>query len=131
MKIRVLTPSEVVLEEDVVHVTAEDVTGSLGIRAGHAPMVTPLVPGIVIARGEGGRERFVAVNGGVMMVAEDTVEVVSRHAVAGTDLAGLTDQVVAGFEKEHQEDKANRAAFEKLRMSFLRGVVEFDRATAS
>jgi F-type H+-transporting ATPase subunit epsilon len=131
MRLRVLTPSEVVLEEDVVHVTAEDVTGSLGIRPGHASLVTPLVPGVVIARSEGGREKFVAVNGGVMMVVGDMVEVVSRHAVAGTDLAGLTDKVVAGFEKEHQEDKANRTAFEKLRMSFLRGVVEYDRATAS
>lgn len=131
MRLRVLTPSEVVLEQDVVHVTAEDVTGSLGIRPGHAPMVTPLVPGIVIARSDSGSEKFVAVNGGVMMVVGDTVEVVSRHAVAGADLAGLTNKVVAGFEKEHEEDKANRTAFEKLRMSFLRGVVEFDRATAS
>jgi len=130
MKLRILTPSEVVLEQDVVHVTVEDVTGSLGIRPGHAPLVTPLVPGVVIARGSGGVEKFVAVNGGVMMVSDDSVEIVSRHAVAGTDIAGLTDRVVAGFEKEHEEDKVNRAAFEKLRMSFLRGVVEYDRATA-
>ena len=40
MKLRILTPTEVLLDKDVVHVTAEDATGSLGIRPGHAALVT-------------------------------------------------------------------------------------------
>ncbi len=130
MKLRVLTPTEVILEQDVVHVTAEDSTGSLGIRSGHAALVTPLVPGVVMARGTDGTERYVAVNGGVMLVGGDTIEVVSRHAVADNDLHHLQDTVVAGFEKEVQGDRTNRAAFEKLRMSFMRGVLDYDRADA-
>ncbi len=31
MKLRVMTPTRVVLEQDVAHVTAEDATGSLGL----------------------------------------------------------------------------------------------------
>jgi F-type H+-transporting ATPase subunit epsilon len=127
MRLRVLTPTEVVTDRDVAHVTAEDPTGSLGIRPGHAPLVTPLVPGIVVVRGADGREDYVAVNGGVMLVGGDTVEIVSRQAVAGNHLAGLEDDVLAGFEREIDEDKANRAAFEKLRVSFLRGVLDYDR----
>ena len=130
MKLRILTPSEVILDEEVAHVTAEDQTGSLGIRQGHATLMTPLVPGIVIARRNGGSERYVAVNGGVMLVDNDTVEIVSRQAVAGADMAQLETNVVAGFEKENDDDRANRAAFEKLRISFMRGVVEFDKADA-
>jgi len=128
MKLRVLTPSEVILEQDVTHVTAEDPTGSLGIRPGHATLMTPLVPGIVIARSESGSQRYVAVNGGVMLVDSNTVEIVSRQAVTGTDRAELETKVVAGFEKDNDDDRANRAAFEKLRISFMRGVVELDRA---
>jgi F-type H+-transporting ATPase subunit epsilon len=131
MNVRVLTPAEVVLDREAVHITAEGPTGSLGIRPGHAPLVTPLVPGIVLARGVDGREEYVAVNGGVMLVGGDTVEIVSRQAVAGRDLARLEADVVAGFEKELEEDKANRAAFEKLRMSFLRGVLDYDRVDAA
>jgi len=128
MKLRVLTPSEVILEQDVTHVTAEDPTGSLGIRPGHATLMTPLVPGIVIARSESGSQRYVAVNGGVMLVDSNTVEIVSRQAVTGTDRAELETKVVAGFEKDNDDDRANRAAFEKMRISFMRGVVELDRA---
>lgn len=128
MKLRILTPSEVILEQDVAHVTAEDPTGSLGIRRGHAALITPLVPGIVIARSESGSERYVAVNGGVMLVDGNTVEIVARQAVAGTNTAELEAEVVARFENDDDDDRANRAAFEKLRISFLRGVVELEGA---
>ena len=127
MKLRILTPTEIVLEKDAVHVTVEDQTGSLGIRPGHASLVTALVPGIVQARTEGGSAHYVAVNGGVMLVGGDLVEIVSRQAVVGTDLAHLENNVLSEFEKDVKEDRANRAAFEKLRVSFMRGVIEYDK----
>jgi F-type H+-transporting ATPase subunit epsilon len=128
VKVRILTPSEVVLDEEAEHVTAEDASGSLGIREDHATLVTALVPGIVRVRGGSQTERYVAVNGGMMLVNGNVVEIVSRQAVMGNDLASLEENVVAGFERDVQEDKVNRAAFEKLRLSFLRGVVEMDKA---
>jgi len=131
VKLRVLTPSEVILEQDVAHVTVEDPTGSLGIRPGHATLMTPLVPGVVVARTERGSEYYVAVNGGVMLVDKDAVEIVARQAIAGTSAAELESNVVAGFEKDSDDARANRAAFEKLRISFMRGVVELDRADES
>ena len=107
MKLRVLTPGEIVLEEDVGHVRVEELAGSLGIRAGHAPLVTALVPGILIARLAGGRERYVALNGGVMVVTPQMVEVVSRQAVASDELGGLESTVLAQFQKVAQEQQAN------------------------
>jgi len=126
-----MTPTDVVIEQEVVHVTVEDTTGSLGIRTGHAVLVTALVPGIVIARSRDGSEKYAAVNGGVMLVGADSVEIVSRRAVTGTDLEHLEATVVAGFEKDAAEDRTNRAAFEKMRVKFMKGVLEFDRAEIS
>ena len=128
MKVRVLTPTEVVLERDAAHVTVEDPTGSLGIRPGHAPLVTPLVQGILIARDANGSERYVAVDGGVAVVNDDVVEVATRQAVAGDDLAHLEDTVLVEFEKHAEEDRTNQVAFEKMRISFLRNVLEAERA---
>ena len=130
MKLRVLTPTEVVLDEDVIHVTVEDPTGSLGIRPGHAPLVTPLVRGILMARRTGGGEHYAALNGGVMLVSRDLVEVVSRQAVASDDLGHLEDTVLAQFEKEADADLTNHVAFEKMRISFMRRVLEMDTAGA-
>ena len=128
MELKVFTPAEVVLECEVEHVTAEDVTGSLGMRTGHASMVTPLVRGIVIARAPDGVERYVAVDRGVLMVANDLVQVVSRQAIAGDDLAELERTALARFEQEEDKDRANHVAFEKLRLSFMRGVLELEMA---
>ena len=128
MKLRVLTPTDVVLDEDVVHVTVEDPTGSLGIRPGHAPLVTPLVRGILMARRPGGAEHYAAVNGGVMLVSRDRVEVVSRQAVASDDLRHLEDTVLAQFDKEADADRANHVAFERMRINFMRRVLEMDTA---
>ena len=130
MKVRVLTPSRVVLEADAVHVTAEDLTGSLGIRPGHAPLVTALVRGILTVRSRGGRERHVAVNGGVMVVRPDLVEVVSRQAVASDDFQRLEGTVLAQFDSEAREQQANHVAFEKMRVRFMRSILEIERAGA-
>ncbi len=119
MKLRVFTPTEVVLDEVVVHVTVEDPTGSLGIRPGHAPLVTPLVQGILIARSPGGKERYLALNGGVALVNRDVVEVVSRQAVQSDDLEHL--------EQKAEEDRTNFVAFEKLRLSFMRRLLELEK----
>lgn len=130
MRLRITTPTAVAFDEDVVHVTAEDPTGSLGVRPGHAALVTALVPGVVVARRPDGAERYVAVNGGVMLVDGERVEIVSRQAEAGADLARLEGAVLAGFEKEAAEDRVNRSAFEKMRARFLRSMLEFERAEA-
>jgi len=40
VNVRVITPTEVVLDLEATHVTVEDITGSLGFRPGHLPLVT-------------------------------------------------------------------------------------------
>jgi len=128
MKLRVFTPTEVVLECEAAHVTAEDHTGSLGIRPGHAPLVTPLVRGILEVRTPDGEEHFVAVNRGVMLVNRDVVEVVSRQAVRSANLADLERDSLAQFEAEEDLDRTNRVAFERLRIGFMRSVLAMEQA---
>lgn len=127
MKLRVFTPTEVVIETDAQHVTAEDPTGSLGIRPGHAPLVTPLAKGILTVRTEEG-ERYAAVNGGVMIVTGDRVDVVSRQAIAGDDLAHLEENVLGSFFEASEQEKKNLVAFEKMRLDFMKRMMEFQRA---
>ncbi|NLW49882.1 MAG: hypothetical protein GXY85_03440 [Candidatus Brocadiaceae bacterium] len=127
MKLRVFTPTEIVLEEDVVHVTVEDPTGSIGIRPGHAPLVTPLVQSILVARPAEGRQRYLALDGGVAIVNRDVVEIVSRQAVESDDPAHLEDSVLAEFERRTEEEKSSFVAFEKMRLSFMRRLLELEK----
>jgi F-type H+-transporting ATPase subunit epsilon len=127
VKLRVFTPTEVVFEDEVAHVTVEDPTGSLGIRPGHAPLVTPLVQGILVARAADGRERYLALDGGVALVNRDVMEVVSRQAVESDDLAHLEETVLGEFERRADEEKSSFVAFEKMRLSFMRRLLELEK----
>ena len=128
MRLQVMSCTAVVLDQEAVHVTVEDPTGSLGIRPGHAPLVTPLVQGIVHVRTQTGSTTYVAVNGGVMVVTPDQVRIASRQAVAGSDLRHLETTVLQQFEAEAEADRTNHTAFEKMRLSFLRRVTDFERS---
>jgi len=128
VRLCVFTPTDVVLDEEVAHVTVEDPTGSLGVRSGHAPLVTPLVQGILVARLRDGGERYLALDGGVALVNRDVMEVVSRRAVESDDIAHLEDNVLTQFAMRAAEDRTNFVAFEKMRLSFMRRLLELEKA---
>ena len=107
--------------------TVEDPTGSLGVRPGHAPLVTPLVRGILTARAPGGHERYLALDGGVLLVSGDVVEVVSRQAVESDDLDHLEQNVVSKFVGQAEQDQTNFVAFEKMRLAFMRRLLDLEK----
>ncbi len=68
MKLTVVTPQAVVVDENVSSIRAEDASGSFGILDRHADMLTALEVSVLIYRDRGGREQFVAVRGGLLTV---------------------------------------------------------------
>ncbi|PKH23532.1 F0F1 ATP synthase subunit epsilon [Enterobacterales bacterium CwR94] len=60
--------------------------GELGIRPGHAPLLTAIKPGMVRIVKQGGDEEFIYLSGGVLEVQPQSVTVLSDTAIRGTDL---------------------------------------------
>ena len=59
MRLTIATPLAILLETgDVVHLRAEDETGSFGILAGHADFLTALSVSVVTWRGQRGAARM-------------------------------------------------------------------------
>jgi ATP synthase protein I len=82
MRLRIVTPLSVVVDEDADSLRAEDASGSFGIRPGHAPFLTALAVSIVSWK-TAGLERFCALRGGVLTVTGgSTVAIATREAVA-------------------------------------------------
>ena len=62
--LRVVTPDRTVLDRKVASVQFEGIDGSYGIMAGHAPLMTGTVPGIVVIQHtDGSREGLLVTNG--------------------------------------------------------------------
>jgi F-type H+-transporting ATPase subunit beta len=72
MRLRIVTPLSVVVDEDVDSLRAEDASGSFGILPGHAPFLTALSISIVSWR-KNDSEGFCAVRGGVMTVGTNAM----------------------------------------------------------
>lgn len=129
MRLRVTTPTSVVMDDEVTYVQAEDPGGRFGILPGHEPLVTAVAPSIVIywqAAGEGIREGYVAINHGVLRVAEDEVQIAVREAVAGDDLARLRDQVREARRQRSARAHRSVRSLYQMQITAWRRLVEYE-----
>lgn len=89
MKLRVLTPLCVVVDEDGVEaLRAEDATGGFGLLPGHADFLTSFSVSVVSWRRHDGTRRYCAVRHGTV-VAGDEISIATREAVLGDSYATL------------------------------------------
>nr|WP_209280175.1 F0F1 ATP synthase subunit epsilon [Desulfobaculum xiamenense] len=120
----IVLPLSVFLEEEAAKVVALGAYGWFCLKPRHVDMATALVPGILSWWGGDGRERFVAVNGGLLVKDGDTVRVATRHAVSG-ELGHLREAVDAMTADLDDAERAARTAMARLEARFVRGVLDF------
>ena len=108
-----VSPESVLFSGDVDQVDLPGAEGDMGILAGHAPLVTPLRPGIVTIYRGGAREPVV-VTGGFAEVGPAGLTVLADRAMAREDFDTAT---LANEIKDTEEDVAdstNEAQRDKL-----------------
>ncbi len=121
MRLRIVTPLSVVVDEDVDSLRAEDASGSFGIMRDHAPFLTALSISIVSWR-MAKRERFCAVRGGVLSVTDGTT-IATREAIVGDDLATLDHEVLARFQSDADTERVERSEAVQLQINAIRHMV--------
>lgn len=128
MRLVVLTPQAVVVDREVVHVRAEDPSGAFGVLDHHADLLTALEVSVLVYRDAQGVEHFVAVRGGLFSVSGGRrIEVLTREAVMGNDLAVLKHDVVARFRKVFTDEERGRRDVGRLEGALVRKVAEHMR----
>jgi len=123
MRLKIVTPLAVVVDEEIESLRAEDASGSFGVLAGHAPFLTALTISIVSWRKEES-ERFCAVRGGVMTVGSRTaIAIATREAVTGDDLATLDAEVLARFQSDADEERTEHVETVRLQLHAIRRMI--------
>jgi F-type H+-transporting ATPase subunit epsilon len=130
MRLVITTPMAVVADiGGVVHVRAEDETGSFGILEHHDEFLTALAVSVISWRQASGAQGHCAVRGGVLSVSGgDQVAVATRQAVMGDDLAHLADRVVAELKRNGEQEEAAWTHSARMRLRVLR---ELSRSAAA
>jgi F-type H+-transporting ATPase subunit epsilon len=135
MRLRIVTPLSVIVEEDIDSLRAEDESGGFGILAGHTPFLTALAISIVSWR-KAKEERFCAVRGGVLTVGHGSagaalVDIATREAVVGDDLNTLDRQVLTRFRSAVDKERIENVEAVRLQLDVIRRMVSRVRSGAN
>lgn len=82
----IVTPERTVLSENVSSLQVPAVDGSLGILAGHAPLLAELGVGACTIRLAGGAEEHLAIAGGFVEVSRERVTVLADTAEFASEI---------------------------------------------
>lgn len=123
MRLKVLLPTEIFINEEVEKVVAEADNGYFCLLPRHVDFVSALVPGLLIYEQEG-REVFLAIDEGILIKCGAEVLVSTRNAARGPDLGKLKETVESKFSSIDEQKKIAHSAVAKLETNFVRQFIE-------
>lgn len=126
MNLRVLLPTEVLLEEPVTKIIAEAANGFFCLLPRHIDFVAALVPGIVYFYTDEGDEHFAAIAEGMLVKCGEQVLISTFNAVRGTELDGLQALVAERFVELDENERIARAALSRLEAGAIRRFIELE-----
>lgn len=120
MRLKLLLPSQILIDEPVRKVIAQGRNGSFCLEPRHVDFVSALAPGILQFIDAEAREVFVAVDEGILVKCADEVLVSAYNAVKGEDLATLKDTVEHRFRQLDESERVARSALARLEAGVVR-----------
>jgi F-type H+-transporting ATPase subunit epsilon len=127
MRLKVLLPTEVLIDEAVTKVTAEAENGSFCLLPRHIDFVAALVPGLLSFVSAEDREEFLAVDEGILVKCGPQVTVSTRNAVLGPDLGMLKQTIEEQFQVLDEHERVARSAVVKLETDLVRRFIEMEK----
>ena len=125
MKLRIITPLSVVVDEDgVLALRAEDASGGFGILPRHADFLTSLTISVVGWTSADATRHFCAVRRGVLSVTGgQAISVATREAIVGDDLATLDQTVLARFRADIETERTEHVESTRLQLNAIRQIM--------
>jgi F-type H+-transporting ATPase subunit epsilon len=125
MRLRIIAPTRVEVDEEVDSVSVHAEDGAFGLLPHHVDFVSVLVPGL-LGYGQGERERFVAVDGGLLVKRGSEVHVATPRATHGAELGDLRRLVRELISVRSEQEERARRALGKLEADVVRRIVELE-----
>jgi F-type H+-transporting ATPase subunit epsilon len=125
MKLRIITPLSVVVDEDgVLALRAEDASGGFGILSHHADFLTSLTISVVGWTSANAVRHFCAVRRGVLSVTGgQAISIATREAIVGDDLATLDQTVLARFRADIETERTEHVESTRLQLNAIRQIM--------
>jgi len=126
VKLKVLLPDKIFLDVEVDKINAEAENGAFTLLPRHVDWVASLVPGILSYQSDD-KERFLALDEGVLVKCGSEVLVSVRSAIAGENLGNLRQTVEEKFQELDEREKKARSILARFEADFIRRFIEVER----
>ena len=128
IRLRVVTPSRLLLDEDVDEVTAHGELGEFGVLPNHIAFLSTLVAGELSYK-QGSTRRTLVVSGGYAEVLNNVMTVLAPAAEFASEIdVSRAERAKARAETAMAETERDRAAFSLAEDAFHRAVARLEVA---
>jgi F-type H+-transporting ATPase subunit epsilon len=129
IKLRIVTPSRLMFDEEVDEVTAIGELGEFGVLPNHISFLSTLVPGEMSYK-QGAQRRLLAVSGGYAEVLENVMTVLAPAAEFGAEIdSARAQRAKERAEKQLAELKHEDQDFELAQVALQRALVRLQVAS--
>lgn len=127
LRLRLRTPTGLLVDREVESIRAEDLDGWFGIRPLREDVVAVMPPSVLSFVDDEG-EAFAAVAGGLLDLDGDECRVMAREAVLSRRLEDVCERVRELEEAHRRQERTQRDVVQDLVREVLRRLVEEGRA---
>lgn len=124
MRLKILLPSHILIDEPVQKIIAEGQEGSFCLKPRHIDFVSALKPGLLQFIAKNGEEVFIAMDEGILVKCADEVLISAFNAIRGDDLATIKDMVDQRFRQLDESEKIARSALARLEAGVVRQFIK-------
>ncbi len=124
MNLKIVLPSKVFMDEEVIKITGESPMGGFTLKPRHIDMATAIAPGIMSYETTSGTTRHLAVDHGIAVKRGDTVTIAAGNAIQG-ELGQLEKELRRMIVTTHERERSARTATARLEADFVRRFLEF------
>jgi len=126
MRLKVLLPTEILIDEEVRKVSVWLANNSFTLLPRHIDFGAMLTPGILSfqAAEEDAGETYLAIDEGILVKRSELVQVSSRNAVRGRNIETLQETIAREFYELDERERRARSALLGLETDLIRRFVE-------
>ena len=125
MRVRIIVPGKLFLDQEVDKITAPGAEGSFQILPRHIDVVWTLQSGILIVT-TGKKDTYFAINQGVLVKEKDLVQISSYQVVESASLEELQETVEKNFRNLDEEEEKLSRILDKLEADTLIRLAELE-----
>lgn len=124
MRLKILLPSHILIDEPVQKIIAVGQDGSFCLKPRHIDFVSVLIPGLFQFIAQNGEEVFIAMDEAILVKCADEVLVSAFNAIRGDNLATIKDTVNHRFRQLDESEKIARSALARLEAGVVRQFIQ-------